>query len=249
MGTTLRYDLEDICWLLIDAVRYSKKVVGHPCLTLESFRFISSPTGEELTSDSMGAFPCDKGKPYFYSRYWESGGYKPDYIKGKLPCLFLVENQASKQRPFELSHGVVRSDITLGIVDKLDEGVEKVNCDPCTGRTIPEIFRDTQKMLEQVLVYISRSSLFLVNGDTYGLWNDDLMEEYLNLGKVSSAVKQFSFGETIASLNASINFERPYYSTDQLFGTQASFIIEYNGCMGYDPEYNVSKYPIQRLNF
>lgn len=238
------FNIIDVCWALRDAVRYSQAWDGRDCMQLQTFRFISSVNGAELTRDSMDAYMCDRYRPFFYSRYWEDNKYSENAVVGKLPALYLMQMAASREKATQ--RGTTRKQIAIGIVDKYDPDTDKLNCAGCPSRAIPQIYQDTEDMLAQVLKYLANVSYYCIDGEKYGLFHSDLMVEWANNGQVSSYTEEFTFSEKVHSLNLDINLEQVVFDSDRIYGTQAQLLVELQDCEIPDYCFNVTKYKFDR---
>lgn len=241
----IKYTLIDFCWLLRDAVRYSQSVEDGDCFELKTFRYLTTPNGAELTRDNMDAYPCDKNWPFFYSKLWESNGYNTMKIVGELPALFLMTANTNRGRPFERGKALKR--LIIGVVDRFTDDCAKGNCSGCKGRTIPQILQDTEDVLARTLRFLANSAFYSIDGgDSYGLFNRDLITEWLNAAQITSAEEDFAFSELLYAKNQEINLETTYYDADGIYGTQTEILVEFDDCLIPDYTFDVNRFSFDR---
>lgn len=148
-------DLITFYTALRDAVRLHNPQSNLPCRRLQTFRvFASSPT-QELLTPNLGATICDKDKPFFFSREWREKKYNPNDITWQYPLLFAFEVEANADI-LQIEDGRVRITHTLqvGVLDIVKEVKSAAACKGCEGRTVNEIYLDTQQQLFEVLRFV-----------------------------------------------------------------------------------------------
>lgn len=140
-----------------DAVRFHKPESKLRCHRLNAFRAFQQSSAAEMSTPTLGATICDKDKPYFFSRLWHEKKYNPNAIAFDFPLLFLFEIEATA-RYTSISEGliVVSHHLQVGVVDVYTEPKPSASyCHGCEGRTVNEIYQDTERLLYYALRFVS----------------------------------------------------------------------------------------------
>ena len=239
------FNIIDVCWTLRDAVLYAQDWENRECMRLQAFRFINSVNGGELTRETMDGYPCDRYRPFFYSRYWEDNKYSDQAIQGVFPALYMMQLQASREKATQ--RGTTRKRVAIGVVDRFDPDSQKLDCSGCKNRDITQIYQDTEDILAQVLKYLTGVKYYCIDGgEKYVLAHETLVYEWANNSQITQYSEDFPFSEKVHSLNMDINLERVEFTTDHIHGTQTELILEMQDCEIPDWCFDVSKYKFDR---
>ena len=79
-----------------------KKIVRtYPTMQLKCWQpqtFAVLPEASDLNSPNLGKVICDKNRPYFYSKLWESKGFTPNTIEFEFPLVVIYEENIVKKK-------------------------------------------------------------------------------------------------------------------------------------------------------
>jgi hypothetical protein len=231
--------LEHFYGLLKEAARSCPPLGSGHCLQLQAFRALAFDTGNELNSDNLGATVCDQDRPYFWSRRWENSNYHADQIRFDWPVLLVYEKSAVRHSPF--GRAKVETWLEIGVVDAMPDGIASGVCDGCEGRTVHDVFRDTQRLLTWVLEYLSKSKLVEVvtaDGNTHKtLSNPVTLDRAIEVNRISSYTVLHEFGAVLGAVDSVEQF-RVDYPAKRAYGTavvpKITFFDCPQGCISYD---------------
>lgn len=173
----------DIYNALAYAVKYSPANTDK-CNQLQTFRVLEQGGGGQLTAANFGATFCDRSKPYFWSRAWHNSGYKEKIIFD-FPVLSVIETNYTLERPLDF-RGSRCYDFNITVLDKYTADCEKGKCSGCNGRTINEIYEDTETLLFQALSFLSGIVEATLPNGTTGFFNRAMLEGWVTAGFISS---------------------------------------------------------------
>lgn len=222
--------LEQFYALLKEAARTCPDT-GEICTQLQAFRALAFESGREINTDNLGASVCDKDRPYFWSRKWENLNFSANSIPFDWPALVVYERNAVRKHPF----GVPRIEtwLEIGVIDALSDGIERGICSGCQGRTIHDIFRDTQNLLAHVLGYISNSALAEVtgiNGNVWqGLYNLSILDFAQSQNQIHAYEVKHHFGASLGSVDTAEQF-RVDFPAQNIYGTAVVVKITFLDC-------------------
>lgn len=140
-----------------DAVKYHAPGAQLRCKRLNAFRVFQQSSAAEMTAPTLGATICDKHKPYFYSRLWHEKQYNPNSITFEFPLLFIFETEAELSM-HNVADGALLAEhkLQVGVIDIYTEPKPtNTYCAGCEGRTINEIYSDTEQLLYYALNYVA----------------------------------------------------------------------------------------------
>lgn len=133
------------------AIKAYPVVSCKPCLSPSTFHVLEGIS--DFNAPNLGRTKCDKQSPYFYSKRWAETGYNPSVIAFDFPLVAVYEEGITYEHPMKTSTNVCY-ELALSVLDKKDLDCADC-CGECKGRNGNQIFRDTEKMLLNILNYIS----------------------------------------------------------------------------------------------
>lgn len=225
MNATKRDFLE----ALKQAVMFSPESVGGACYQLQTFKVLEHGGGGVIRSSNFGGTICDKGKPFFWSRLWHNNKYNPNGIGFDFPALVVTETGYSVDSP--LSRRNKRSyTFNISVMDKYVEAKGPKGCEGCNGRTINEIYEDTEVLLFQALHFVSKTTYAeLSNGDK-GQYNRDMLDAWVTLGYITGYTATKSIG---AVLEGSVKNSPAYKASipaEGLYGNSITITVDLPVC-------------------
>lgn len=140
-----------------DAARFHRPASTLKCERINAFRVFQQSMAAEMSTPTLGATICDKGKPYFFSRAWEEKQFNPNAIAFDFPLLFIFETEATaKMTAVEDGVVIVSHRLQVGVVDVYAEPkATSTYCAGCEGRTVNEIYRSTEQLLYYALKFVA----------------------------------------------------------------------------------------------
>ena len=238
--------IENYYEALRDSVRfYPNYSEGLKCLQPQTFSVIESKSN--MSMENLGRTPCDRGKPYFFSRLWKNLKYNPSAVKFQFPLVSAMEISSQVSDLFT-RNGVQCYRIELMVSDNYSENCEKGKCAGCDGRSGNEIFRDTEIILNNVLDYLINCNVVRYDGnDRVFLHPKTLSDALVANGDVTNYVidKKASNSHEISLRQR--NLESNIFrlegknggggSMNDLYGTIIVLNICMNRCIsGFEPE-------------
>ena len=157
--------LENYFAAVRDAVKYYPIPPKAEDMCEQPQTFVVLEALSDMSMENLGRTPCDRGKPYFYSRLWEDMKYNPSKIAFKFPLVGLLELSGESYNAFARDYEQCHN-FQLVVVDTFSENCLKGKCSGCDGRNGNEIFRDTEIMLNKVLKYLSSCNAVRYDGNT-----------------------------------------------------------------------------------
>ena len=208
------------------------------CRQLQTFRVMQKERGAELTSPNLGATPCDKGKPFFWSRKWHESGYG-DPITFNYPALLLTELSISPEATFQKKTKRCYT-YQLAVVDQYTEDCKTCACESCEKRTVNEIFSDTESLLFDVLYYLSniREATMQPGGET-GFWNTAYLDYLQENGRISSYTTGADWGGMLNTWNKGASAFRVSVEANKIYGTAINFTACFQNCEAAEYNFNV----------
>lgn len=230
----MNIQITDIYRILRDAVRYSPTASPvRPCLQMQTFRVLQKDprTFSEVGTDTLGVIPTDKANPFFYSRSWELAKFSPNSISYKYPLLaaFEIAN--------DVDGGAFAGQVTrtylleLSVLDTYQGDKGKDAPQSCAGRSINQIFLDTEVLLDSVLRYLGGIVTATTNVDpTEKIYFKPFLEAAQVAGDISSfSVKTYP-GTIISADNKSLRFLRVEYPAKNIYGTKVQIKVKVSNC-------------------
>lgn len=207
-------NLETLYSIILDAVRRYQSTPGMDCRQPQTFRVLQLDRGAELTTPAMGATLSDKDTPYFYSRTWERQKFNPNNITADFPVCTAFE--LSSDLPKGISETTIKQcySVELSVLD-----VFQIKCDGKPYRTINQIYADTEKILLNIVNYISGSIIATV-GDVTGVYNRSVLNSLVACGEIAQYDEIYDIGGVLQSENKggrTVHVEMP---TNNIYGTK-----------------------------
>lgn len=202
-----------------EAVRLHNPASNLPCRRLQTFRVFAASPSQELLTPTLGASICDKDKPFFFSREWHEKKYNPNEIAWQYPLLFAFEVEAVCDFT-QIEDGVVRTRHTLqvGVLDIAKEVKSASGCKGCEGRTVNEIYLDTQQQLFEALLFAKRIGIATF---------DDGTQTLRSPGAYNATFTAVNMIEEPQNALALFRIERP---AERVYGTGVTLTIKAQQC-------------------
>lgn len=228
---------------LKSAVMFSPDT-GDRCGRINTFRVLEQMGGGKLTSENFGATACDKDKPFFWSRAWHMKKYAGAPV-WEFPALVLIERSYAIDQPFNDVHN--RSYFfNISVVDKYTPAnQDKTKCAGCDGRTINEIYEQTEALLFQALNFIGECiEARLPDGQ-----NVLLPKDLLNALKAAKQIEAWDQGTFLGALMKEKIKGVSAYKTaiyqENIFGNSIDLNIPFQSCVSPSFDFsNASDYPV-----
>lgn len=219
----------DFLEALKQAVMFSPPSTDGKCQQLQTFKVLENGGGGLIRASNFGGTICDKGKPFFWSRVWHENGYNPNSIQFDFPVLMAVETNYQVDKPFAKRN--TRSyQFNISVMDKYVETKGVKGCEGCNGRTVNEIYEDTERLLFQALHFISKVTYVTFPNGSAGHYNRDMLDAWVALGYIGSYDATTSFGNQLENKTKSASAYKAAIPAEGLYGNSITFTIETNEC-------------------
>lgn len=231
--------LTDFFLTLKQAVMFSPKGTGK-CKQLQTLRVSPREYGQELASDNLGATICDKDKPYFWSRLWEQKKFNPNQISWEFPLLFVSELSINTKNAMSNASGRTYS-FQVAVLDKYSEDCDKGKCQGCEGRTVNEIFYDTETLLHGVVRYLATVTEATTSAGTSGFWGRGYLDWLTTGGQIGGYTPGMDWGGIMAVENKGAVSYRTSVESLRVYGTAIDLSVTVKGCT--EPTFDFSNCP------
>lgn len=231
----------DFFQALKESVMFSQSIRPGQCGKLQAFKVLEQGAGGLIRSENLGGTICDKGKPYFWSRRWHESSYNPNQILFDFPILCVVETGYTVDRPFDRNNRRTYQ-FNISVLDKYVQTKGPDGCTGCDGRTINEIYEDTEAMLFQALSFVSRYKEAEINpsGET-GFFNINLLDAWKQQGSISGYNLITAPGDLLVAKITDGNAYKAAISAEGLFGNAINLNIGFQACQTEEFTYNSIK--------
>lgn len=201
------------------------------CRQLQAFRVLER--GGLISSENLGATVCDLPKNWFWSRLWDASPSKSKVV-WEFPLLLVIERGFTLSNPMQ-GKGKQCTTYNVTVLDKYGEGCEKGNCQGCNGRTINDIYQDTEALLLQALSYISGMKFIQVGGETFSIHKDELAA-HITSGAITDYTEGKGWGMIVANDTKQADGYRTSIEAEKLYGTSVNITICSDACYtgGFD---------------
>lgn len=206
-----------------------------PCNRLQSFKVLER--GGLIVSENLGATVCDIQKDWFWSRSYDSKRSKTGKVTWELPVLLVIE------RGFTLSDPLTHSgkqcvNYNITVLDKYTADCEKGDCRGCNGRTINDIYLDTETMLFEALSYLSGMLFVRIEDDIYSMHSQEL-QHHISEGTVTEHEILKMWGANLASSVKNGDGYKTSIDAESLYGTSINITMCNSKCV--NPDWNFTK--------
>ena len=195
------------------------------CRQLQAFRVLER--GGLLSAENLGATICDLPKNWFWSRVWEASRVKTK-VTFEFPLLLVIERGWTASNPMQ-GKGKQCTTYNITVLDKYTEGCEKGNCSGCEGRTVNDIYQDTEYLLFQAIAYLSGMKFITVDGETYSIHKDELAA-HIDSGAITDYTDGKGWGMIVANDTKQGEGYRTSIEAEKLFGTSINLTICNDHC-------------------
>ena len=204
------------------------------CRQLQAFRVLER--GGLLTTANLGATICDKDKNWFWSRIWSDSKTK-NKIAWDFPLLLVIERGFTLAEPLK-GKGKQCVTYNVTVLDKYTEGCEKGLCSGCEGRTVNDIYQDTEYLLFQSLSYMYGMRFVTVDGQAYSMHQGELLK-HITDGTITDYVEGKVWGIVVESKATQADGYRTSIEAEKLYGTSVNVTICNDVC--YQDGWDFSK--------
>ncbi|MCB0544472.1 MAG: hypothetical protein KDC70_13185 [Saprospiraceae bacterium] len=188
---------------------------------INGFRVMALSGAEEMTSPNFGTTICDKEKPYYWGREWAKSGYNTQKMVGEFPALSAFRMDAEASHAFTGRTGTV-SRIELAVVDMYQKGeCESGKCKGCGGRTILEIFRDTETLLSYVFRFLGGTVHAVMDDGQEGLFNASVLDSLVSDAVISGYEPMAQYGDMLIGKNSVVSISNVEFPAAGLYGSAA----------------------------
>lgn len=222
--------------LLKQAVMFSPAGAGK-CSQLQTFRVLEQGAGRLLQAENFGATVCDREKPFFWSRAWHNAKYNPNKVIFDFPVLAVIETDYTTSKP--LSSQQKRTyNMNLVVLDKYVADCDKGKCKGCEGRTINEIYEDTEALLFQALRYIAGAIVATPDCDEdAGLYNKDYLKALIDTGQINSYTQGKDWGSLMENNISNARAYKAALESAGLYGNAIDIQLSIPYCVETDYDY------------
>ena len=190
------------------------------CRQLQAFRVLER--GGLISTENLGATICDKDRNWFWSRVWSASKTKA-VITWEFPILLVIERGFTLAEPLK-GKGKQCVTYNVTVLDKYTEGCEKGKCDGCEGRTVNDIYQDTEYLLFQALAYLYGMRFITIGADTYSMHQKEL-EKHLSDGNITTYTEGKKWGEIMESKATQADGYRTSIEAEKLYGTSVNLTL------------------------
>lgn len=164
-----------------------------PCRQIQTFRVIDQGVGGVLAAENLGATICDKDRPWFWSREWVGKKNNPNKITWQFPVLAVVETSYEVNKP--LAQATERCyNFNISVLDIYTQDCEKWNCKGCKGRSMNDVYEDTETLLFQAVRYLSGLVEATLPDGTTGVWHRGYLDAQKSTGVISGYTAGINYG-------------------------------------------------------
>lgn len=209
------------------------------CLQPQTYAHLDSDYN--LNDPNLGKYICDKDKPYFFSRVWESLKYNPSQLRLEPPIVATFEQAGDLKYV-----GQVKQETTytfqLSVLDVYNEDAKKVQCHGCAGRVVNELYRDTETIMYNILAYIDDVVVVFEDGENK-LYNRQHWE-YLE-GEGATGVLDEALTSTFKNDQKQNNVQRAFhriepYTGSKFHGTSTTIRMTIKNCQNVEFDFTSS---------
>ncbi len=225
----------DIYNALASAVKFSPACTDK-CKQLQTFRVIEQGGGGMLTSANFGATYCDKDKPFFWSRAWHNSGYKEKVIFD-FPVLSVIETNYTVAQPLD-PNSPRCYDFNITVLDKYSADCEKGKCSGCTGRTINEIYQDTETLLFSALHFLGDLVYAELNDGSTGFYSKKMLDGWLSNGLIAGYEAGYSLGSALLQRTKNATAYKASIPAEGLYGNSITLSVCLSPCEETEYDFN-----------
>ena len=201
---------------------------GSSCQTPKAFRLVAINPVDEAKAANFGAVPDEvKGrKPYFYSTAFERAGANGPMLATdyrEFPAVFVTETSITERS--SLASGSKIVEIQIDVIDRYEANNCGGDCSGCKGRSVREIERDTEAVLNFILQKLTEVDLWQDADKSILISRNDAVK-----GMAADAVQK-PIGAAISNLNKDISFIRVSHNAAGLHGTGAVIRLPVESCV------------------
>lgn len=200
------------------------------CKQLQTFRVLQRDPRQnaEVGTETFGAVPTDKDSPFFWSRKWELNKYKIDKLSYEYPAFVAFEIVNETNGDIFTGKASRTYTVELSVLDVFKpESCKTFTSNQCEGRTINQIFLDTELLLDSALGYIGGTVIATTTADpVQKIYNKQILQSlYPNDHNIV-----IDLGTIWKSRNQKMIFSRVEYAVKNIYGTKTRFVFVADNC-------------------
>lgn len=199
------------------------------CKQLQTFRVIETGGGALINSANFGATVCDKDKPFFWSRRWHERKYSAQKVDFEFPALSIVETSYTVDQPLNASNKRCY-EFNIAVLDKYAADCEKMKCTGCTGRTINEVYEDTENLLFQALAFVGGFMGATLTPGGEGFYHEGLLNAWKQAGFIQDFVPGKRWGSKIAQNVKDATAYKVSLDSAKMYGNAINITVCFDTC-------------------
>jgi hypothetical protein len=205
------------------------------CKQLQTFRVIEKGSGGIISAENFGATMCDKENPWFWSRLWAGNGYNPNAVTWEFPVLALIETSYTAKRP--LAQNSERCyEFNLSVLDIPSVDCGKWKCKGCKGRTINQVYEDTETLLFSALRYLAGLVEATLPDGTTGVYHVNHLDAMVAARTISGYTRGVNIGSVLESNIQNASAYKTSLGAGGIVGNAINIQVCVKNCVV--PEYN-----------
>ena len=230
--------ITDIYRLCRDAVRFFPATSPvRLCSQLQAFRVLQHDPGHnaEVGTDTLGAIPVDRNSPFFYSKKWELNKFDANRLSYQYPILtaFELTNHADSSVFLGKANRIYL--VELAVLDSYQADKGKGGAETCGGRSINQIYLNSESLLDSVLKYIGGAVVATTNVDpVQKIYYVPFLDAAVTAGDIASYSVIADFGKVVAGNNQAPRFDRVEYPAKGVYGTKVQLKIRVQNCPTFE---------------
>lgn len=205
---------------------------GWKCLQPQSFAVLESRS--VLNTENLAKTPCDRLKPFFFSRLWLNKKYNPSDLSFDWPLVAIFE-QSGTVNNLNFATQTNEYNIQVVVLDQYKDDCTKGSCQGCSGRVKNEIFTHTEEILFNILSYFKELEFVKLASGEWKLVNKalyNILKETEGLiSEHDSTLQGNKIATAISRLNSNAaTFRVDDYSTSNLWGSGINLTLSVPYC-------------------
>ena len=121
-------------------------------------------------------------------------------------------------------------DFNITVMDKYTADCEKAKCTGCTGRTINEIYQDTEDLLFSALNFLSGLVEATLPDGSTGFYNQDMLNAWVSAGYIPDYTPGFALGSILEQNVKNATAYRAGIPAENLYGNSITLTMCLNAC-------------------
>jgi len=212
-----------------------------PCRQLQTFRVIEKGGGGQIVAENFGATVCDKERPWFWSRLWAGNKYNPNNVVWQFPVLALIETSYTAKRP--LAQNSERCyDFNISVMDTVNEDCGKWKCKGCNGRTINDVYEDTEALLFSALRYLAGLIEATLPDGTTGVYHVSQLDAMVAARMITGYTRGQNIGSLLESNIQNASAYKTSLGAGGIVGNAINIQVCIKNCVAQEYNFNVPEF-------